>query len=119
LDNAGNPRASDETSPVLEVGPVAPAPPPPANVCAAAQLDGSVLLTWGRPDDTDATIAFYRVYRDGKTYDDRYATWESAMDSVVFVDGNPGSSAGEYWVTAVSDGFAESAPVKADWSPCP
>ena len=59
-------------------------------------------------------IAFYRVYRGGHGYDNRYATWDTRTANVVFIDGNPSGPMDEYWVSAVNLGFAESDHVRAD-----
>jgi hypothetical protein len=119
IDENGDPRPnpSDDPSNELVVPLLNPAPPAPDNVCGTTLGDGTVQLEWDRPDDAADPIAFYRIYRDGSSFDDRYATWDSGDAHVIFVDGNPGSSAHGYWVTAVDAGYAESDPVEAE--PCP
>jgi Tfp pilus assembly protein PilV len=91
-------------------------PFPPLGVTARA-ADGSVELTWTRPEvedvDTGDSIAFYRIYRDGTTYDARYAMWDDPSPTVTFIDGNTGGTLHQYWVTAVDENFAESTPVPA------
>jgi prepilin-type N-terminal cleavage/methylation domain-containing protein len=76
--------------------------------------DGTTELSWSRPvpddDDPGDAIDFYRVYRDGITYDDRYARWSDEGATVTFIDGNTGGTSHTYWVTAVDRRFAESTP---------
>ena len=93
-------------------------PVAPASVTATLQPDGTVKLAWPRPapvEDPDPgdSIAFYRIYRDGTGFDQRYTTWEAPDAMVQFVDGNTEGLPHEYWVTSVDTGFAESVPVKA------
>jgi hypothetical protein len=80
------------------------------------QADGSVKLSWVRPvpDDPDFgdKIAFYRIYRDGTSYDSRYDVWVDSGLSVQFIDGNTGGTSHQYWVTAVDTNYAESTAVK-------
>ena len=115
------PRKGPEPSDVLVVALSNTQPFPPITPTAALQSDGSVSLAWFRPipEDPDLgdSIAFYRIYRDGTGYDARYAVWSDPGATVQFIDGNTGGTAHEYWVTAVDENFAESAPVHAEWTP--
>jgi Tfp pilus assembly protein PilV len=79
---------------------------------APAQLTGTIVegqpvLTWTAATDPDGTIQFYRVYRDGTALDMRYGATSGPQLS--FTD--KGEAGHRYWVTAVDDKFAESAPV--------
>jgi prepilin-type N-terminal cleavage/methylation domain-containing protein len=115
------PRKGPEPSDVLVVALSNTQPFPPITPTATLQSDGSVQLAWVRPipEDPDLgdSIAFYRIYRDGTGYDARYAVWSDPGATVQFIDGNTGGTAHEYWVTAVDENFAESAPVHAEWTP--
>jgi prepilin-type N-terminal cleavage/methylation domain-containing protein len=117
----GQPRKGPEASDPLIVRLTNNEPFAPPTATATLQSDGSVLLTWFRPipEDLDPgdSIAFYRIYRDGTGYDARYAVWNDPGATAQFVDGNTGGTAHEYWITAVDENFAESAPVPADWTP--
>jgi prepilin-type N-terminal cleavage/methylation domain-containing protein len=114
----GQPRKSVNASAPLVVNMGNNPPVAPASVIATLQPDGTVKLAWPRPapvEDPDPgdSIAFYRIYRDGTGFDQRYTTWENPDALVEFVDGNTEGLPHEYWVTSVDTGFAESAPVKA------
>jgi prepilin-type N-terminal cleavage/methylation domain-containing protein len=117
----GQPRKGPEASDALVVALNNQAPFAPLTATATLQYDGSVQLAWVRPvpEDPDLgdSIAFYRIYRDGTGYDARYAVWTDPGATAQFVDGNTGGTAHEYWVTAVDENFAESDPVKAEWTP--
>jgi prepilin-type N-terminal cleavage/methylation domain-containing protein len=117
----GQPRKGPEASDPLVVRLSNRAPFAPLTATATLQYDGSVNLAWIRPipEDPDLgdSIAFYRIYRDGTGYDARYAVWNDPGATAQFVDGNTGGTAHEYWVTAVDENFAESDPVKAEWTP--
>ena len=59
-------------------------------------------LTWTAAHDPDLgdSIAFYRVYRDGNAYEDRYdRTGDGATLSLV--DGRSDGTTHTYWVSAV------------------
>ena len=65
-----------------------------------------VTLTWNRPTPADTgpsgdTIAFYRIYRDGRAYGNRYARWYSGDTAVSWTDPDPGAGGHTYWVTSV------------------
>jgi type II secretory pathway pseudopilin PulG len=91
-------------------------PDTPLALTATPQADGDLKLAWTRPGiwgDPDApgdSIDFYRVYRDGIAYADRYARWDDDSLLVEFVDSNTGGTPHTYWVTAVDRNFGESAP---------
>ena len=72
-----------------------------------------VTLTWNRPTPADSgpsgdTIAFYRIYRDGRAYGNRYARWYSGDATVSWNDPNPGAGGHTYWVTSVDTHRLES-----------
>jgi prepilin-type N-terminal cleavage/methylation domain-containing protein len=117
----GQPRKGPDESDPLVVRLSNREPFAPLTATATLQYDGSVNLAWIRPipEDPDPgdSIAFYRIYRDGTGYDARYAVWNDPGATAQFIDGNTGGTAHEYWVTAVDENFAESDPVKAEWTP--
>ena len=92
-------------------------PNPPRNVSGVRTSDrGSdiVTLTWQMPvtpvgGESSDSLRYYRIYRNGVTYGQRYAT--VAPDQLTFVDTKPGTTTQRYWVVAVDSGMAESMPV--------
>jgi prepilin-type N-terminal cleavage/methylation domain-containing protein len=79
-------------------------PSPPTNLQGTANADGSRALTWTAPSGGNP-VAFYRVYRDGVEYTDRYDATGDA--STTYTD--PGDGAQHsYYITAVSTNLAES-----------
>jgi prepilin-type N-terminal cleavage/methylation domain-containing protein len=109
-DSAGLPRAGVWSDPLTVALGNTP-PQPPASLNATSNADGSVTLTWpaspGDPDPGDS-IMFYRIYRDGHTFADRYATWSGPGSPLTFIDGNTGGVQHSYWITAVDPHYAES-----------
>jgi len=61
-------------APSLFVTPAAPITPPgpPGLPTATTQADGSVVITWPVPTVGTTPVSFYRVYRDGSNYTNRY-----------------------------------------------
>src|SRR5579859_7038133 len=117
-NNASNvPTAGTATSVALASGvPTSPAAPP--SVTVTPQPDGSAILTWTTPTDegsnSSATVSFYRIYRDGHAYTNRFDT-VTCSSSCSYHDTSrvePHS----YYVTSVGGGstlgadMAESAP---------
>jgi prepilin-type N-terminal cleavage/methylation domain-containing protein len=87
-------------------------PNPPADLTATASGDGTITLTWPNPDsppagESDDTVRYYRIYRDGELYADRYDRTGSATD-MTFVDTDPGPGTHTYSVTTVDSQLAES-----------
>ncbi len=81
-------------------------PAPPAELVGWV-ADGLVRLRWTASTSSD--VAFYRVYRDGTTARDRYAT--TAAGDTGYVDREGRGERHRYWVVAVDDQLAESARV--------
>jgi Tfp pilus assembly protein PilV len=110
LDSAtfsGTPREGAATSLTVHTG--NQAPNPPTNLSGTAS-GNTTTLNWteASPLDPDGTpIAFYRIYRDGQAYGDRYGETASGT-STNFVDKNTGGIPHTYWVTAVDSDLAES-----------
>ena len=69
-------------------------------------------ITWTGASDSDGSVLFYRVYRDGQTIDDRYGKTSDAT-TLTFSDRESGATGHTYYVSAVDDQFAESALVPA------
>jgi Tfp pilus assembly protein PilV len=80
----------------------------PGSLSAAAGANGTTNLTWTKPSGTPAPD-FYRIYRDGFNYTDRYDTLaDPGTTSVTWTDTNTGGTAHTYRVTAASQYLAES-----------
>src|SRR5688500_6091987 len=77
----GDPRPGPDSDVLTVIKRNSP-PETPLTLTATLHADGDTKLTWVRPGiwgDPDApgdSIDFYRVYRDGITYADRYARWD-------------------------------------------
>ena len=85
------------------------APNPPTNLVASSQ-GNSTQLSWTAPATSDPDgdpIAFYRIYRDGTAYADRYDRTSTGADTT-WTDTHTGGVAHTYWVIAVDSGLAES-----------
>jgi len=80
------------------------APNPPASLTVKPQPDGTAILEWTAPSG-GTPVSFYRIYRDGKLYTNRYDTGNA--EETQDVDANR-SSAHTYYITAVSSSLAES-----------
>jgi hypothetical protein len=78
-------------------------------------LGGAPRLTWTAPLLTD--IAFYRIYRDGTDYADRYDRTSGGLVTS-YVDSSAGTTSRRYWVTTVDSKFNESNPIgPVTWTP--
>jgi len=91
-----------------------PAPKPPTNVTSTTTSDG-LQLTWSAPT-TGIAPAFYRIYRDGYNYDQRYdytddaATTCPTPTTCTYTDPRPDPGGNTYYVTTVSSTLQESDP---------
>jgi prepilin-type N-terminal cleavage/methylation domain-containing protein len=82
-------------------------PTPPPSV--SAEISGGLpVLAWEASTDPDG-IRFYRIYRDGAAYANRY---DKTGDGVTlsWTDSNPGEKDHTYYVSAVDTSWAESEP---------
>jgi prepilin-type N-terminal cleavage/methylation domain-containing protein len=72
--------------------------------------DGTAVLSWSPSTDPDGhTVAFYRIYRGGNTYANRFdVLFPQASMPLVFVD-TTATTATSYYVSAVDQYFGESA----------
>jgi len=71
-------------------------------------------VTWSAPPS--GNVSFYRIYRGGQDYGDRYD--RTSGSATTFTDSEPGSVSREYWITAVDSSFNESDAIgPVTWSP--
>ena len=83
-------------------------PAAPTGLSASAGANGTTVLTWTKPAGSPAPD-FYRIYRDGINYTDRYDTMaDTGSTTVTWTDTNTGGSSHTYRVTAASSQLAES-----------
>lgn len=103
----GNLREGDRTTDTVRATNTAPHPP---SGLSASLSGGNVVLMWSAsPGDPDAgdTVDFYRVYRDGHAFGDRYDRTPSGA-STTFTDTKAGGMTHTYSVVAVDQDLAES-----------
>jgi prepilin-type N-terminal cleavage/methylation domain-containing protein len=81
-------------------------PAPPATVTATTS-DGLPVISWAASDS--GGIRFYRIYRDGSAYADRYDKTGDGL-TLSWTDSNPGTGGHTYYISAVDNFFNESAP---------
>lgn len=86
------------------------APTAPTGVTLTAGVQPTI--TWTGASDSDGSVLFYRIYRDGQAIADRYGKTSDAT-TLTFSDRAAGATAHTYYVSAVDDQFAESALVAA------
>jgi prepilin-type N-terminal cleavage/methylation domain-containing protein len=87
-------------------------PPGPVLNADAETSDGVTTLTWDPPagGDPDGTISFYRIYRDGNNFSDRYdRLYPTGSGSLRYDDARLGGQSHTYYVTAVDNELGESA----------
>ena len=83
-------------------------PATPTGLAGVANGDGTTTLTWTPPSGSPAA-EFYRIYRDGINYTNRYDTaGDTGQSSITWTDTSTGSTTHVYRVTAASNVFAES-----------
>lgn len=107
-DGSGAQRAGTASPPVTVT--TTNRPPSPPTSLVASTSSGSTILRWtaspGDPDTGDS-VAFYRIYRDGSAYANRYdRTGDGA--TVTYTDTRTGGVSHSYYVTAVDTNLAES-----------
>jgi type II secretory pathway pseudopilin PulG len=117
IDLNGAPRLNANANGYSEITALASNQPPadPENVTRTVNPDGTTLISWTRPSpadpDTGDTIAFYRIYRDGLAYANRYARADDDGTAGSFTDYD--TSGHTYYVVAVDTNMRESGAVKA------
>jgi competence protein ComGC len=108
-DTAGNQRLGSLGNDVTVTQTDRP-PYAPTNLLASTS-NGTTILRWtaASPADPDAgdSIAFYRIYRDGSAYANRYDRTGSGTD-LTYTDTHPDGVPHTYYVTAVDTQLAES-----------
>jgi hypothetical protein len=83
-------------------------PGAPTGLTASAGANGTTDLTWTKPSGTPAPD-FYRIYRDGINYTNRYDTIaDNGASTITWTDTNTGGTSHTYRVTAASQYLAES-----------
>ncbi len=104
---AGELREGDASS-TATVSALNTRPNPPSNLAITASGNGSTTLTWSAASDPDLgdSIDFYRIYRDGATYADRYD--KTGGSQLTYTDTKPGGTTHTYRITAVDTQLAES-----------
>ena len=80
-------------------------PSPPTGLQGTANADGSKTLTWTPPAGGNP-VAFYRIYRDGVEYTQRYDVTGDSTPS--YTDPSGDGLQHSYYITAVSTNLAES-----------
>ena len=78
------------------------APNPPTNLLASRDSSGNTVLAWTAATISDPDgdpVAFYRIYRDGQLYVNRYDRTAGAQTT--YTDSNTLGSQHSYYVTAV------------------
>jgi Tfp pilus assembly protein PilV len=87
-------------------------PNAPTNLTATS-VGSNTTLSWSAPGIQDPnlgdSIAFYRIYRDGTAYADRYD--RTASNETTYTDSHTGGTTHSYRITAVDTQLAESAKV--------
>jgi Tfp pilus assembly protein PilV len=81
--------------------PVPPPPVPVVSLSVVTQPDNTAIITWTPPSGGTA-VSFYRIYRDGDDYTNRYDTLpaSSCSSTCTYHDTNR-SSGHDYYITAV------------------
>jgi hypothetical protein len=104
LQFGGNVRRSRVDLPKAGTGGPVGQPSPPTGLAGTANADGSKTLTWTAPASGNP-VGFYRIYRDGVEYTQRYDVTGDATPTYT----DPGDGVTHtYYVTAVSTNLAES-----------
>jgi hypothetical protein len=93
------------------------APTAPASVTVTPQSDGTAIITWPQSSG-GAPVSFYRIYRDGGDYQDRYSilTTDNCLNGTCTFTDTRRSGSHSYYITAVGSttpgaNMAESPPV--------
>ena len=81
-------------------------PNPPTNLSASTS-NGNTVLSWTAGVNLFDTVDYYRIYRDGTTFFDRYDRTTSASQTT-WTDSHTNGTTHTYYVVAVDTGLAES-----------
>lgn len=102
---AGSARRSRLDTPNPSANKPVGVPNAPTGLTGTANADGSRTLNWTAPSGGNP-VGFYRIYRDGVEYTNRYDTTADA--STTYTDPNNDGAQHSYYITAVSANLAES-----------
>ena len=70
---------------------------------------GQIVIRWDPSTDSDGSLAFYRIYRDGTTYADRWDEFFPDTGGVLaWLEYSPGTGSHTYRVSAVDNLYGES-----------
>lgn len=118
----GAPRVGTASDPLLIVeGNASPDEPTMVNACLGGSsgcnepdgepaADGVTVVRWDPATDPDGdAILFYRIYRDGSTYDKRVGVFFPGAGDLAWTDPESPDGTHEYRVTAVDGKYGESA----------
>src|SRR3954468_4104606 len=105
LQFGGNVRRSRVDLPTGGSGGPVGQPSPPTGLAGVANADGSKTLTWTAPAGGNP-VTFYRIYRDGVEYTQRYDA--TGDNTPTYTDPSGDGLTHSYYVTAVSTNLAES-----------
>ena len=119
--DTGGERVSTTPSAILTIAEAntAPTAPPTVSACAGgnpgctdidgnASFAGTNAISWSPSTDPEG-IYFYRIYRGGATYANRYdVLFPVAGKPLVYIDPDPAAGANSYYVSAVDPFFGES-----------
>jgi hypothetical protein len=84
-------------------------PSTPTGLTVTANADGTRTVQWTRPASSTPAVEYYRIYRDGQNYTERYDTLgEPGSGTLQYVDTNTGGTSHTYRVTSVAATMAES-----------
>ncbi len=113
-DTAGALREGAESDRVTVTGSSTP-PGPVTDLDLSRDDAGMETLSWTAPEGSPAA-AFYRIYRDGVAFANRYDRTGSGTETT-WTDTSTDNQEHRYWVTAVSSQLAESTAVEAVATP--
>ena len=71
--------------------------------------NGQIVVLWDPSTDSDGTLSFYRIYRDGTAYTNRWDDFFPGGGVLAWLEYAPGSGSHTYRVSAVDDLYGESA----------
>jgi Tfp pilus assembly protein PilV len=87
-------------------------PPNPPVITSISNSAGVTTIKWNKPSpadpDTGDGVAFYRVYRDGVSINNRYERWYDNSATITWQDTLTGGTTHTYYVTTVDTHYAES-----------
>ena len=88
-------------------------PSAPTGLTVTANADGTRTLRWTPPSSSSPAVDFYRIYRDGQNYTNRYDTSGATQNcpsstDICWTDLNTGGTSHTYRVTSASVNLVES-----------